>query len=312
MNTYTNGDYLDTLRRLAIISLFTDDELVDSFVLKGGNALNIAYGVSDRASMDIDFSMKADFGIDIKTVREKIEVALNRTFSDEGFVPFDIKLTPTPGTVRKEYESFWGGYTLEFKVISQDHFTELNGDIESVRRHAVVFDNNQGKKMKIDISKYEYIDPKSEVEIDGYTVYVYTPLMVIYEKIRAVCQQVEYYSEHVVATNRKSRARDFFDIHSTLVKFPDIQLLQDENLDILIEMFKIKKVPLFLLERLNNDRNFHNTSFDSVKDTISPEYQNDLETFDYYFDYVLRIVEEIIQRLKSLGLYESDSKKIER
>jgi predicted nucleotidyltransferase component of viral defense system len=220
MATNTNLDYLDKLRKLAIISLFTDDELVDNFVLKGGNALSIAYGVSDRASMDLDFSMKTDFGIDIKKVHKKISAAITRTFRDEGFVPFDIKLTPTPGTVRKEYETFWGGYTLEFKVISQEHFTELGGDIDSVRRHAVVFDNNQGKKMKIDISKYEYTDPKTEIEIDGYTVYVYTPLMVVYEKIRAVCQQVEYYSANVVATNRKSRARDFFDIHSTLIHRP--------------------------------------------------------------------------------------------
>jgi hypothetical protein len=88
--------------------------------------------------------------------------------------------------------------------------------------------------------------------------------------------------------------------------------LQDENLNILIEMFKIKKVPLFLLEKLNDDRDFHRNSFDSVKDTISLEYHNDLKTFDYYFDHVLSIVEEIVERLKNLNLYESDSIEVER
>jgi hypothetical protein len=55
---------------------------------------------------------------------------------------------------------------------------------------------------------------------DGYTVYVYTPLMVIYEKLRALCQQVEYYSTHIVSTHRRGRARDFFDIYSILEKLP--------------------------------------------------------------------------------------------
>jgi len=309
LDTSTEMNALDKLRKLAIISLFTDDDLVDVFVLKGGNALNIAYGVNDRASMDLDFSMKEDFGIDMGEVRKKVSAALERTFRDEGFVTFDTKLTPTPGRVREEYESFWGGYTLEFKVITLDQYNELNGDIDSVRRNAVVIDNKQGKKMKIDISKYEYIDPKTHVDIDGYTIYVYTPLMVVYEKIRALCQQVEYYSTVVVATNRKRRPRDFFDIYSTLQKFPDLNLLSDENLNVLIEMFKIKKVPLFLLEKLSDDREFHREGFDSVRDTISSKYV--LEPYDHYFDYVLSIVEEIVQRLNDLELYESEDVQVE-
>jgi len=310
MATNTNMELLDTLRKLAIIALFTDDDLLDTFVLKGGNALNIAYGVNDRASMDLDFSMRYDFGMDIEEVREKITKALERTFREEGFIAFDIKLFPTPAKVREEYESFWGGYTLEFKVITVEQYNQLNGDIDSLRRNAVVINDNQGKKMKIDISKYEYTDPKTEAEIDGYTIYVYTPLMIVYEKLRALCQQVEYYSTHIVSTNRKRRPRDFFDIYSILKTFPDLNLLSDENLNILIEMFKIKRVPLFLLEKLKDDRDFHREAFDSVKDTVSPEYQ--LESFDYYFDYVMNIVEEIVQRLKDLHLYTVDDIEIKR
>ncbi|MDA5111008.1 nucleotidyl transferase AbiEii/AbiGii toxin family protein [Brevibacillus thermoruber] len=56
----------DKLRKLAIISLFSDDELMDILVLKGGNALNIAYKINDRASMDIDLSMDSDFEEDLE------------------------------------------------------------------------------------------------------------------------------------------------------------------------------------------------------------------------------------------------------
>lgn len=301
-------EYLDTLRKLAIIALFTDDDLVDTFVLKGGNALNIAYGVNDRASMDLDFSMRRDFGIDIKEIEKKISSALERTFFDEGFIAFDIKLYPTPGRVREEYRSFWGGYTLEFKVITIVDYDGLDGNLAAAQRNAIVMNNNQGKKMKIDISKYEFTDPKKQIDLDGYAVFVYTPLMVIYEKLRALCQQVEYYSTHIVSTNRKRRPRDFFDIYSTLEKFSDLDLLDEDNLSILIEMFKIKKVPLFLLDRLKDDRDYHSEAYDSVKETISTEYT--LQSFDYYFDEVITIVGEIIQKLKGLGLYEEEQTEI--
>ncbi|MFB5937198.1 nucleotidyl transferase AbiEii/AbiGii toxin family protein [Peribacillus castrilensis] len=297
-------EYLDKLRRIAIISLFTDDELIDTFVLKGGNALNIAFGVNDRSSMDLDFSMKQDFGIDLQKVREKISNALERTFREENLVAFDVKLFPTPGEVRQEYEFFWGGYTLEFKVIDKERFNALEGNLESVRKNAIVMNDKQGKKMKIDISKYEYIDPKTEIELDGYTIYVYTPLMVVYEKFRALCQQVDYYSKHIVDTHRRPRPRDFFDIYTTLLKFSDMELLNLDNIDILIEMFKIKRVPLFLLEKLKDDRVFHEAGFYTVRDAVSSDVK--LESFDFYFDYVLARVEEIVEVLKVNGLYEEE------
>jgi hypothetical protein len=43
------------VRRIAITALFSDDVLFDKVVLKGGNALNLALGISDRTSLDLDF-----------------------------------------------------------------------------------------------------------------------------------------------------------------------------------------------------------------------------------------------------------------
>jgi len=51
---------LEEIKRLVIIAMFSDDDLMDRFVLKGGNALDLAYKVSTRASMDVDLSMESD------------------------------------------------------------------------------------------------------------------------------------------------------------------------------------------------------------------------------------------------------------
>ena len=78
---------LDNYRRLVIKALFSDDDLMDIFVLKGGNALNIAYSVNDRASIDIDISMAEDF-TDIDEIKRKIENALVTTFAEEKITVF--------------------------------------------------------------------------------------------------------------------------------------------------------------------------------------------------------------------------------
>ncbi len=52
---------LKEIRRLAIIALFSDDDLMDVFVLKGGNAISLVYELDYRASQDIDVSMADDF-----------------------------------------------------------------------------------------------------------------------------------------------------------------------------------------------------------------------------------------------------------
>ena len=56
-----NFNYIDKIKKLAIISLFSDDEFMDIFVLKGGSALEIIYNISDRSSLDIDFSIESEF-----------------------------------------------------------------------------------------------------------------------------------------------------------------------------------------------------------------------------------------------------------
>ena len=57
----SESDRLREIRRLAIIGMFSDDDLMETLVLKGGNALDIVYEVAQRASLDLDFSIEGSF-----------------------------------------------------------------------------------------------------------------------------------------------------------------------------------------------------------------------------------------------------------
>lgn len=289
------ADKLKEIRKLVIISLFSDDDLMDIFVLKGGNALDIAHDINSRASVDIDISIESDFSQDeLETVRKKIERALKVTFREAGFEVFDINIQPQPTRQYPETKEFWGGYTLEFKIIEKEKYKIYGSDIDSLRRNATVVGDRDRRKFKVDISKFEYCKTKEEVILDGYTIYVYTPLMVVYEKLRAICQQMDEYVK-MVGTHKRGRAKDFFDIY-TILENTDSQIdfYAPQNLEVLKEIFKAKRVPLHLLGKIVNERESHRDSFSAVRDAV---YANvDIEDYDFYFDYVV----EKVKGLESL------------
>lgn len=60
-------------------------------------------------------------------------------------------------------------------------FETLKNDIDSLRRQAsIVTENSNKRTFEIDISKYEYIDSSQLIELDDYTIRVYTPLMIVF------------------------------------------------------------------------------------------------------------------------------------
>ena len=83
------------VRRLAIVALFSDDQLFEQIVLKGGNALRLVYGLSPRTSLDLDFSFEKDVG-DVADTRNRIFRAVKERFSSAGFVVFDESFQPKP------------------------------------------------------------------------------------------------------------------------------------------------------------------------------------------------------------------------
>lgn len=275
---------MDPVKRLTIIALFSDDELVDRLVLKGGNALSLVHNLASRASFDLDFSMEGQFERDeIPNLTRRIEHRLKQAFLPAGYFVFDVQLEPRPENLSLDLQDFWGGYALEFKIIPEELQKELGGDLPEMRRRAIPSRPGGKARIEIDISSHEYCSGKQPFEIDGFTVNVYTPTMIAAEKFRAICQQATSYSSFVKKKHRARRARDFFDICNIIRRFK-VDMLAVENVQLVRDMFGAKHVPLELLLSLEQDREFHREDWQSVQATVDPTIQ--LRGFDFYFDQV--------------------------
>jgi len=290
---FSEMELLEQIKRLAVVAMFSDSALEELLVLKGGNAIDLVHKLSARASVDIDFSMQADLPEALPAFRDRVELALQGTFRPEGLEVFDVRLAAKPEVVTADLAEFWGGYAVEFKVIRKETFDMHADDVDALRRNALQI--GRGKKFLIDISRFEYINGKESQYLDGYRIFVYSPVMIVCEKLRAICQQMPEYGE-IVKRNRQGspRARDFLDI-SILAKAKEISFSERENRDLLALIFDAKRVPLALLGRIRESREFHRTDFPAVIATV--KIGMDVEEFDYYFDFVL----ELIDRLKAFG-----------
>jgi predicted nucleotidyltransferase component of viral defense system len=280
---------LKDIRRLVITALFSDDELMEKFVLKGGNALDIVYSIGSRSSVDIDLSMPDDFS-DLEEAQQRIFRALRDRFDSAGLVVFDEKFQVRPSVKREGQSPRWGGYQVEFKIAERETYERFGQDVDSLRRHASLVGPEQKRTFRIDISKYEFVEPKEETEVDSYTVYVYTLPMLAIEKLRAICQQMP---EYELRRNPRPRARDFYDIHS-IVTTGEIDILEPSNLELLKNIFAAKSVPLSLISNIKNVRSYHVIDWPAVEQEVSGE----LKEFDFYFDFVV----EIAERLEATGI----------
>ena len=84
-------EQIDQIKRTAVIALFSDDDLMDSLVLKGGSALDMVYNIAQRSSLDLDFSIPTDFRAEaIPDITKKIRRVLWENFRDKGYEAFDI------------------------------------------------------------------------------------------------------------------------------------------------------------------------------------------------------------------------------
>lgn len=281
-------DSLELIKRTAIVAMFADDELMDLLVLKGGNAMDIVHRVNSRASVDLDFS--ADDSLDYELVRPKVTRAIESTFELFGYLAFDVKMTARPGKMPEELAAFWGGYLVEFKLISLKRANKVARHLETMRREAIRL--GQGTKFTIDISHHEYIDGKEEHELGGYRIYVYSPEMIVCEKLRAICQQMPEYAE-VIRRNGlgNQRARDFIDIEALVKKF-NINLEMNRAKHMVEHMFAMKNVPLQLLGRLQDTKDFHALGYEEVRAAMKPGVE--VEAFDYYFDFVVEQSKKLV------------------
>lgn len=247
--------------------------------MKGGNAIGLAYGLGDRSSLDVDFSISGDFA-DLDDIQRRISRALTDRFDSAGYLVFDQQMRPKPSSSR---EAGWGGYEYTFKLIEKTRAASIReDDLPALRRNASVIGRAAGDstKFKIEISKHEFCSHWQEIDLDYYSIRVYTPTLLALEKLRAICQQMDAYPHR---RHRAPRARDFYDIH-TLISRSGVNFGSQECFDLVPQIFAAKQVPLHLLAELPSTREFHRLDWPSVMNATSHQ----IEPFDYYFDFVMR------------------------
>ena len=280
-------DLVEKLKRLVIIALFSNDDLMQTLVLKGGNLLDVVHGISTRPSKDVDLSMCGQFD-DLEKARQAIEQALKGTLDEHGYLVFDVKLreAPPPEWLTDDLKDFWGGYKADFKLIPKEQQKALGDNLDDMRRRAVIVRDGGSTKFPIEISRNEYCEEKEAVLLDGYTIYAYTPAMLICEKLRAICQQMPEYRAIVKGTPR-SRGRDFLDIHNVAERFP-LDFAEPRFRDTLRKVFAAKRVDVNLLRLVESPevKEFHRADFETIRDTVRPG--EEVQSYDFYHSYVVQ------------------------
>ena len=107
-------ELVERIKRLIIIALASDDDLIESIVLKGGNAIDLLYKAREksfsRTSYDLDFSIQdGDFDPDLH-IDTRIYRTLEQTLAENDLVILDYKFLARPKSVNESMKDFWGGY----------------------------------------------------------------------------------------------------------------------------------------------------------------------------------------------------------
>lgn len=271
------------IKRSIIRALVSDDEIMASIVLKGGSAIEMFYNQRQTArfSGDLDFSLKEDFD-DLTELRDKIQKLLLNEFKDSPLKPIDITLTDVTSKLNVTPIK---GYVLELKLITEDNLKKAG---ENPQRQSKMTENMyHGKKFEVEFSGDEYSEGYQYQDIEGLTVQVYTPDMIVCEKLRAICQQMPEHKEtNQIRSPGRGRARDFYDIYYLMENF-EISLVSNDCMHILKEMFSIKNVDLSYLKLISNYFEMHLADEPSLKSTAP---HSDLKPFKFYFDYVVNLI----------------------
>lgn len=289
------------IRKLAIQSIYLNDDLSDILVLKGGNALSILE-LTRRESYDLDFSLyECSFTADeLKTI---FEDAITSYFEELDYKVINFKFKEKPKKEIAPMTFKWGGYAIEFKFLPIDKYNTISKTVQEAtikKAHAQEYANMTGTNdpVLIELSRNEYCKGYSEKAFEDITLKIYSPWMIIFEKLRAICQQMEDYTQRV---KKASRARDFFDIY-TVNKAYVLERTADEDMEDLKELFKnifeIKEVDINLLEKLDDYKSFHEQSFQKVIDSVLEDERKHLQSFDFYFDETKKVAKWVLENLR--------------
>ena len=281
-----------TIRKIALIGIFSNDQLTERLVFKGGSALELVYKLTSRASIDIDFSIEDDFSEDeIQEIEATLKEAILSRLKEEGYFLFDFSFTKRPEKIRPGTPPFWGGYNVEFKVVDIKVAETLDYNINKLRQRSLIATPSQGKKFLIEISKHEYCKETTYGDLDGYKISVYTLRAIMFEKLRAICQQMKEYPH---MSTPSPRPRDFYDIRK-IMEFEKInQNLSAEDVEIVKAIFAKKEVPIELLGSIGEYKGFHGQALESLIATLIPEERKSFD-FDECFACVVELSQNILK-----------------
>ena len=121
------------IKKLALISLVSNDILMDKLVLKGGTCLELAYKIHCRSSKDIDFSIDNEFSdTEIEQIMNDLPEIFNNNFSKFGYYAFDFRIKNKP--VHMPLDIKMTGYNLSFKLVSIDIYKQFNNNSDKLRK----------------------------------------------------------------------------------------------------------------------------------------------------------------------------------
>jgi hypothetical protein len=162
-------EFFDKVKRQTLVALFSSPLLQNVLVLKGGNLIDIAFEISQRSSIDLDFSIEGKFD-DPEELRIECESVLRKAFAAQGYRVIDVRLEERPPYVSEELKGYWGGYTIKFKLIGDAAHERFQADAEQLRRRAIRLQGDS-PTFKIDISKFEYCEGKQVFQVDGQSIF---------------------------------------------------------------------------------------------------------------------------------------------
>lgn len=258
-------DEFERFRIWTIEALTAEQWLYERLVLKGGFAIGFAGVEPVRYSHDLDFSMdiREEDDRSRDALEARIAPLLSQRFREERYELIELRISDRP-PIRADstLAAFWAGFSVEFKLVTIADFQTWMGKPVALRKRAVVVRRGGGRKIEVDLSMGEHCEGKALQQIGATTVYVYTAQMIVAEKIRAICQQMDEYAEIVNRPGQRGeRGRDFFDIHH-IATARKIDMASDAFWETLSAMLRAKRVPQRLLGEISSNRERHRSSFD--------------------------------------------------
>lgn len=281
---------IEEVIREAILAVFSSPHLRPMLFLKGGAALRLLEPGQPRLSLDIDFSTDTTIG-DPESFFGEMATALQDHFFKLGLDAIDARHVRRPRRPRAGRDGFWGGWVFSFKLSPH---SDADESLEKRIRQAMIPTGSHSSKIEIQLSEHEYCEIIDTIKMGQVEINLYSPALMVLEKIRAICQQHPAYRFSL----NKNRARDFFDIFTLLkTQRNDPKFILDLAYHI-DAVFEAKQVPLTIaIEGGMFEPDFidgQEFGFLSVRDAVRG---GKVQDFSFYVEQ-LKILVELVKKAR--------------